>query len=295
MLSLIIIFGSIFCYVHCAPSGNAVAGDSVQDFLEEVPSFIHRLQMVVQDPAHVAPERIEYFILISEEYLNTLIILCTRVENEIAGARYNDLNYVRAGIPLDDVLEMHNLLVHLKALIQQLVSTIQRRMNESNSAIAQQMPSNYVFESAQSDGERGRPRIPITQEQIEAFEELGFSYVQTARILCVTEQTLRNRRREFGMSFGTDRYTDLSDEELDSVVATVLQITPEAGERYVIGALRSRGVQVQRSRVRASILRIDPVGRACRRRRVIFRRQYYVPGPNSLWYDYVFHLFFSRF
>lgn len=44
------------------------------------------------------------------------------------------------------------------------------------------------------------------------------------------------------------------------------------------------GLRVQRRRVRASLVRIDPVGRAMRRRRVIYRRHYCVPHPNFLWW-----------
>ena len=74
------------------------------------------------------------------------------------------------------------------------------------------------------------------------------------------------------------------DSDLDLVVAQILATTPEIGERFMIGALTSRGLRVQRWRIRSSILRVDPVGRACRRRRTIFRRQYNVRAPNSLWY-----------
>ena len=77
--------------------------------MEETRSFIWRLQMVVEDPAQVVLERIEYFILISEEYLNTLNIPCTRVENEIARARCNDMNSVGLGTPVDALIVLHRL------------------------------------------------------------------------------------------------------------------------------------------------------------------------------------------
>ena len=60
-------------------------------------------------------------------------------------------------------------------------------------------------------------------------------------------------------------------------------LTPNLGRRF-IGALRSRGLRVQRSRVSDCIKRIDPIGTALRWRLVIRRRKYYVPALNSLWH-----------
>ncbi|XP_078495306.1 uncharacterized protein LOC144750119 [Ciona intestinalis] len=56
------------------------------------------------------------------------------------------------------------------------------------------------------------------------------------------------------------------------------------GRRRFIGALRSRGLNVQRARVTACIRSVDPVGTALRWRLVINRRKYFVPTPNSLWH-----------
>ena len=61
-------------------------------------------------------------------------------------------------------------------------------------------------------------------------------------------------------------------------------ITPNIGERRLIGALRSRGIRVQRWRVRACLRKVDPLGAALRWRPVIYRRKYSVPTPNALWH-----------
>lgn len=49
------------------------------------------------------------------------------------------------------------------------------------------------------------------------------------------------------------------------------------------GMLRALGHQIPRERIRASLVRIDPVQRVFQRIR-IRRRVYSVPGPNSLWH-----------
>ena len=68
------------------------------------------------------------------------------------------------------------------------------------------------------------------------------------------------------------------------------------------GALIGRGLRIQRSRLRESMLRVDPVRTECRRRLRIKRRVYTVPGPNSLWYVYLlrkntdlFCIFFAQY
>ena len=49
------------------------------------------------------------------------------------------------------------------------------------------------------------------------------------------------------------------------------------------GALQSRGIRIQRRRLRSSIEKIDPIGKVLRRLRMLSRRKYQVEGPNALW------------
>ena len=51
-----------------------------------------------------------------------------------------------------------------------------------------------------------------------------------------------------------------------------------------MGFLLSNGMKIQRARVHGSMLRIDPYGMQRRLRRVLHRRKYSVPMPNSLWH-----------
>jgi hypothetical protein len=78
-------------------------------------------------------------------------------------------------------------------------------------------------------------------------------------------------------------YTSISDDELCEVIREILNILPNSGESYFIGACRSRGIHVQRRRLRDAINVVDPVSRALRRAVSIVRRRYNVGGPNSLW------------
>eukprot|EP00794_Sanderia_malayensis_P014537 gene14537-16040_t len=105
----------------------------------------------------------------------------------------------------------------------------------------------------------------------------------------VSEKTLKRRRQEFGMTISgksgpRQTYSEISQEALCQIIKGVLEILPNAGETYVIGACNSRGIFVQRQRIRDAIKVVDPVSRALRRTVSIMRRVYSVPGPNALWH-----------
>ena len=95
-------------------------------------------------------------------------------------------------------------------------------------------------------------------------------------------RTILRRRHELGMAVG-ERFSRISDAELDGLVSNILRRTPDAGEVMIIGAVRSRGLRIQRFRIRGSIQRVDAVSRTLRRAAAVVRRVYNVPCPNSLW------------
>ncbi|CAB3997619.1 hypothetical protein AC249_AIPGENE26499 [Paramuricea clavata] len=79
-------------------------------------------------------------------------------------------------------------------------------------------------------------------------------------------------------------FSSISDDQLDEEVQSILQVSPNSGERMLVGGIRAKGLIVQRRRVRASIVRIDPVSRELRQNTIAYRRVYNVPTPNSLWH-----------
>ena len=136
------------------------------------------------------------------------------------------------------------------------------------------------YESTQSPG---RPRYAVGVEQVAGLRGMGFTWRAIANILNVSERTLRRRRKEFDMPSFKDEFSSMTDEEVDHVVREILTLSPNSGERMVIGSIRSRGLKLSRERLRASINRVDPVSRALRRQTCVVRRRYNVKGPNSLW------------
>ena len=82
-----------------------------------------------------------------------------------------------------------------------------------------------------------------------------------------------------------NRHSDISDDELDELIrGYISRHGNTTGESYLIGFVRSRGLRVQRDRIRRSLTRVDPENTALRWACVITRRVYSVPRPNSLWH-----------
>lgn len=266
--------------LNCINPGER--GDRVEDFINELPGLLTQLDV---EPSVMGIDRAEYLFLVGSEYQRTIGLIRRRLQEHIETATYAAANQILVGqqtYPLREVIELHHSLsvffnvIGERILGLRIFSEEFRNDNESD--------MNSCFAPVERHGQRGRPRILISRELLESFDEYGFTLTQSARMLGVTTQTLRNRRREYDMPLGHSHYSNISSNELDERVADMLRVTPNIGERLVIGALRSQNVFVQRWRVRESILRVDPIGRACRRRRVIFRRQYSVPRHNALWY-----------
>ena len=90
---------------------------------------------------------------------------------------------------------------------------------------------------------------------------MHFSWSQIAEILGVSRSTLYRRIEEEGLSRDLT-YTNITDAELDLQIEAIKKLHPNDGERLMIGHLRSIGIFVPGSRIRASIHRVDPVNTA---------------------------------
>ena len=181
-------------------------------------------------------------------------------------------------------MNLRGRLIDLKKNVQgilEILSTIVERDEDATSDTA------YYTQNSE-ENIIGRPLLAITREQLEHLRSLYFSWQKIAKLLHVSISTIQRRRIEFEME--EQSYSDISNEELDSIYLALSNsngntiVTPNLGRRRFLGALRSRGLKIQRRRVSESIRRVDPVGTALRWRLVIHRRKYFVPAPNSLWH-----------
>ena len=94
--------------------------------------------------------------------------------------------------------------------------------------------------------------------------------------------TLYRRLDEWGMK--SRRYTDIDDEALEAVISDINRNHPHSGVAMIQGHLQSRGILVPRHKVRYALQHIDPINSTFRWGLVSQRRQYFVPGPQSLWH-----------
>ena len=110
---------------------------------------------------------------------------------------------------------------------------------------------NYNYDaSAANDlheqGTIGRPRKSITREEMELLYSIHKSWKEVAALLGTSERTIQRRRRETGMTTSSrtgtsSTYSDISHDQLCTVIREILNILPNAGESYVLGACSPEG------------------------------------------------------
>ena len=166
----------------------------------------------------------------------------------------------------------------LEAVIDQLVAVL-RQISVDLESEQYKKRNGWLLDRSTSTG--GRPAYCITKEQVEQLRETGMNWRTIAKCLGVSDSTLYRRRLELNIA---STFTDITDDALYDEIEDILRLTPYSGESYVRGALRGRGIWIQRYRVRDTLARIDPVGRAVRRTYEICRRTYNVATPNQLWH-----------
>ena len=88
---------------------------------------------------------------------------------------------------------------------------------------------------------------------------------------------------EEGISQEVD-YTLISDHDLDQEILAIKLAHPNDGEVLLNGHLIRRKIFIPRSKLRASIHRVDPHNTATRKSITVRRRVYHAEGPNAVWH-----------
>ena len=94
---------------------------------------------------------------------------------------------------------------------------------------------------------RGRHRYKIQKNHLESLSDLRFAVPFISRLLNVSTRTIERKVVEFGLSI-RDRFSAISDANLDSQISQILHEFPNIGCNRVTGHLRARGLKVQRER-----------------------------------------------
>ena len=114
------------------------------------------------------------------------------------------------------------------------------------------------------------------------MREQGYTWQQIANTLMVSRVTIWRRLQELGIE--CNRYTKLTDPELDSIMSNLVKRFPSNGVVMMWGHLKSLNILVTRSTVHDSLLRVSSELVEARQRCALNRRVYRVPAPNCLWH-----------
>ena len=221
-------------------------------------------------------EELQSFLLAIQDCINR-IEQSTAPENDRTLEYLRDRlkGYIQIVLAISLVLTKVQGFLTVKVLIEHLWQSLREQPHHTRERLAYCRQIRAVFPRSplQSEGSSGgRPKYHITAEQIDVLRSTGMSWTANAKCLRVSAKTLSRRRQEYGI---TD-YTEIREDELEWNVRDILQLTPFSGETYLQGALRARGIHIQRWKIRDALQQIDPVNRAVRRRYAIRRRIYNV-------------------
>ena len=133
-------------------------------------------------------------------------------------------------------------------------------------------------------GKRGRPRKVIADSFLrEAFKTgRNISVSRVATTLGVHRGTVKNYMKLYKIV--RQPFSTIRDPLLDSMIKKFKDSHPNTGIRYVRGFLLQNGIRVQRSRITASLSRVDEVAKVILRNKTIRRREYKSARPNALWH-----------
>lgn len=123
----------------------------------------------------------------------------------------------------------------------------------------------------------------ITRQELQHLLNLQFTQVEISKLYGCSPRTIRRRILRYELQEFVS-FSDISDEDLDSLVTRFVATFPNAGQNTLADYLQSCNLHTQRQRIRDTMTRIDPEGTALRTRNILRRREYRVQGPNSLWH-----------
>ena len=128
--------------------------------------------------------------------------------------------------------------------------------------------------------QRGQPSVAIAENQLQFYLQHSFKVQDIAAMFGCSKRTIERRMSQYGLS-ARGRYSTISDTDLREAI---LHFNSNMGEKSVEGALKVRGIVVQRIRIRDAMYDVDPDSVQSRLRNVLHRRSYSVESPNALWH-----------
>ena len=153
---------------------------------------------------------------------------------------------------------MDGLSTHLTKLLIYFENMADYLSEDTVNVTAQQCNREYT-------GMRGQPKLEVSKTQIQFLCELHFPWVSIAELLGISTKTLTRRRQEFQIDDDEEmNWSSVGNGELREIMQEIMTVTPGIGQTRMLGALHSRGIRVQRWKVREMMRELHPVGTALR-------------------------------
>ena len=215
-----------------------------------------------------------------EEFINLRNSITSCIA-ELDGSPDRDYSTFRIDCLYHPTLQLANFF-ELDDSVIQLISDARDILFERNAdaETVQTITSPQLF-----TGEPGRPKFVITEEILRFLFGKWFTVSETVTLLGVSKRTVERRMNEFGVRIG-ECYSNIADNDLESVVYDLVRKFPYVGYKRMTGLLLARGLRIQQNRIRETMRKVDPHGTLfwALSLRPVQRRRYHVPSPLSLWH-----------
>ncbi|XP_062317629.1 uncharacterized protein LOC134021136 isoform X1 [Osmerus eperlanus] len=202
--------------------------------------------------------------------------------------------FQQANISHARLMPIESSLVNLRRLdgilsvetMQELVASLEelRALITTTHAMSGEHSEDAFSAPRMPSGQRGRPKIAITRQQIQFLVGQGYTVKRMGQLLKCSASFLYKKTRALGLPIRSSRSRTLTNEELEDHIRRLHRQFPRSGNEMMRALLRAEGFFVTRQRVRAMLTYIDPAAAARRWSATVARRTYHVPYPNSLWH-----------
>lgn len=107
---------------------------------------------------------------------------------------------------------------------------------------------------------RGRPRFDIDLDRAAELHDMELSWQKIATAMGISRRTLYTHFAAAGRSTARRPFTDITDNDLNEIVADISRRHPLSGSVVVRGHLEAVGIHVTLNRVKESLRTVDAIG-----------------------------------
>ena len=152
--------------------------------------------------------RIEMPTIVAQE----LVKMLNKLKHDISQSHFDKDKIDYLNYRLDSVHQLSRKCIEFFLMDSRLLTIMKNVRENFFNDFNHQVSQNYKV-PLKKTGFRGRPFLIITKEQLQLYLQYNFTVPKIAKMLLISESTLKCCFQEFGSSVG-DTYSDISDCEL---------------------------------------------------------------------------------